>query len=419
MIATIVECAVRAGALAFVIWLMLFVLRVRSPRLERQAWLAVLALAIAMPLLIKVSALMPVDAPSLPWVQELGAVASLPANHGWPLRAILLGLLAVGNIVLLARQIVGLVRLWHVRRHARPVQSPQWKGSDVRVSLALNAPATVFSTILVPADFEGMTAEAQRAILAHERAHVTNRDFYVQCLAQLHRSVFWFSPLAWWLPRRLALLSEHISDDAAIGEMEERTTYAELLLAFAARATNYEQAVAMARTATLATRIERILGEEHPLRDGRTKAVLLALSVLLVVAAVVGFRSATSQVAGGPQLTLRSGFARGSDPAVHAAAPTFDTRRIVLPRSNPAMPLSQPMYPSASRRLQEQGTVILKLHVLEDGSIADAIIDQSTGYPDLDYAALYQSFRWRLEPGTVDGAPSRMWGRFAVTFKLE
>jgi protein TonB len=89
-----------------------------------------------------------------------------------------------------------------------------------------------------------------------------------------------------------------------------------------------------------------------------------------------------------------------------------------LPKSNPLRPLSQPMYPPTSRRLGEHGTVILRLHVLEDGSIADVRIDKSSGYPDLDYAAFYESFRWRIEPGTVDGEPSRMWGQFAVTFKL-
>ena len=52
----------------------------------------------------------------------------------------------------------------------------------------------------------------RRAVLAHEGAHVANRDFYVLLLASLNRAVFWFSPFAWWQLARLAELAEIISD---------------------------------------------------------------------------------------------------------------------------------------------------------------------------------------------------------------
>jgi len=78
----------------------------------------------------------------------------------------------------------------------------------------------------------------------------------------------------------------------------------------------------------------------------------------------------------------------------------------------------QPMYPPVSRRLREQGTVVLQLLVLTDGSVASAEVASSSGYPFLDDAALYNAYNWRLEPGTIEGEPAAMWGRFAVTFKL-
>lgn len=388
MILAMVEAALRAGVLAIAVWFTMLALRVRSAQVQRGAWLALLAVALAMPLLMKASVPVPTDVRAIPWIVDLTSSLPSPEDSGaaWP--GLVLGILLVVATTLLVRQGLGLVRWWKVRRLAQPLRSALIPGLDVRVSPAVSAPATVFSTVLVPQDFEHMAPSTQRTVIAHERAHVQNGDFYVQCLAQLHRSLFWFSPLAWWLPKKLSLLSEYLSDDAALAELDECTAYAEVLLAFAARTMRTDEVVAMARTTTLAERIERILHADRPLRDGWMKTLSLAALLLSVIVMVAGFQSAGA------------------------------SGDIVLPRSDPGRPLSQPIYPVVSRRLQEQGTVVLKLHVLEDGSVADSVIDKSSGYPSLDYSAMYESFRWRLEPGSVDGAPLRMWGRFAVTFKV-
>jgi len=287
--------------------------------------------------------------------------------------------------VLVLRHSLGVMRWRRVRLTARPVSVPAFTGVDIRVTRAVSSPATAFSTILVPEDFESWQAPTQRAVIAHESAHVANRDFYVQWVAQLHRCLFWFSPLAWWLTNRLALLSEHISDDAALQETREPAAYAEVLLGFAARRTpGSQQLVGMARARTLRSRIDRILTGTTPAATTRRK-VWIFLAALLPLVGIAG--------------------------AMQAA-------QMVLPKRNVARPLSQPVYPPASLRLREHGTVVLKLLVLEDGSVADSRIDQSSGYPDLDYAALYETYRWHLDPGTVEGVPTRMWGQFAVTFKL-
>jgi TonB family protein len=256
---------------------------------------------------------------------------------------------------------------------------------DVRVSAEVSSPVTAFSTVLVPVDFETWPAAARQLAIAHERAHIKGRDFYVQWLAHFHRNLFWFNPFAWWLASRLSLLSEHVSDDAATEHAEERTTYARLLLSLVQRSGASSPVVPMVKASSVGPRIERILRESQPARIHRVKPILLACALLPIISAVAAVQTAND---------------------------------IVLPRSDPGKPLSIPSYPPASRRVGEHGTVVLKLHVLEDGSVADAVIDRSSGYPDLDYAAMYESFRWRLAPGTIDGAPSRMWGRFAVTFKL-
>jgi TonB family protein len=399
MTALLIEWVARATVLAATVWLVLRCLRIRSPRLERSAWLLVLAASWTMPMLMELRIVPAVTAQQLSWLSQVDLVAASSAPAGIDWRTALLWGLASIAIVLGLRHSLGVLRWRRIQQSATPVASSSFAGLDIRATDAVSSPATVFSTILVPLDFETWSPPIQRAVVAHESAHVANKDFYVQWLAQLHRCVFWFSPLSWWLANRLALLSEHISDDAALHETRERAAYAEVLLGFAARrGVGNEQLVSMARARTLGSRIDRILSGTTPTAITRRRMWMFLAALVPLVGIVAGLQTVT---------------ARSKEPLAVA-----DDGRTVLPKRNPATRLSQPVYPPASQRLGEHGTVVLNLFVLEDGSVADARIHESSGYPDLDYAALYETYRWRLDPGTVDGTPARMWGRIAVTFKL-
>ena len=78
----------------------------------------------------------------------------------------------------------------------------------------------------------------------------------------------------------------------------------------------------------------------------------------------------------------------------------------------------QPEYPIASKRLKQQGTVVMALLVGLDGRIMDAKVETSSGFPALDDAAIKEALRsWRYTPGTKSGAPSAMWVRAQVRFR--
>ena len=97
--------------------------------------------------------------------------------------------------LLLLRLAVGLCLTWRLARAATPIREPWTADWRVRISDAVGGPVTFGSTILLPPHYVDWDLQKRRAVLAHEGAHVVNRDFYVLLLASLNRAVFWFSPV--------------------------------------------------------------------------------------------------------------------------------------------------------------------------------------------------------------------------------
>lgn len=72
---------------------------------------------------------------------------------------------------------------------------------------------------------------------------------------------------------------------------------------------------------------------------------------------------------------------------------------ITLPRFNvDYLKNPPPLYPALSRRLGEQGRVMLRALVRADGTPAEVAIHRSSGSPRLDQAALDAVRRWRFVP---------------------
>ncbi len=99
----------------------------------------------------------------------------------------------------------------------------------------LSVPVTVGvlrPAILLPSGWRDWDQGELDAVISHEISHVARRDASVDRLALLHRALFWFSPLSWYLTRCLAELAEEASDEAALAAGADRTRYAETLLGF-------------------------------------------------------------------------------------------------------------------------------------------------------------------------------------------
>lgn len=79
----------------------------------------------------------------------------------------------------------------------------------------------------------------------------------------------------------------------------------------------------------------------------------------------------------------------------------------------------KPPYPPLSKRLGEQGKVVVRTLIGADGVPQKAEIKHSSGFERLDQSALATALRWRYVPGKRAGVPEAMWFNVPFSFVLE
>ena len=263
--------------------------------------------------------------PAVPAPQRASLLASV-SRIGWTGMGLAIYLL--GMVVLLARAFVGICgsrRLAVAASDITPRYFPrrgefedphtlaaldfialqsQLAGLKVALHLkespALLVPATLGirnPLILLPTCWREWSREKLEAVLSHEIAHVARRDALTLLLARLHRALFWFSPLPWWLDRQITELAEQASDEAALAGGADRTLYAETLLGFFSQLERRKgrvqwHALSMAshsRSGLPERRVDRILAWK-PAASLKTSfiviSLLCAVPVLLLVSSI-------------------------------------------------------------------------------------------------------------------------------------
>ena len=78
-----------------------------------------------------------------------------------------------------------------------------------------------------------------------------------------------------------------------------------------------------------------------------------------------------------------------------------------------------PVYPRASRRAGETGTVVLRIDVAVNGAVTSSAVAVSSGFARLDAAAQKAVQHWRFTPGTAGGAPTAMSLQVPIRFELQ
>jgi beta-lactamase regulating signal transducer with metallopeptidase domain/HEAT repeat protein len=200
---------------------------------------------------------------------------------------------------------------WSVRRiirRARPLDAPEWqtplyeiadrlgldaaprllRSDDVKMPFAAGL---LSSTIVLPAESDGWSAERRSAVLIHELGHVRRRDLIGHTVGRVACALYWFHPLVWTAARRLRAESERACDDLALVFGARPSEYAEHLLEIVTCVRDHATpsvALAMAHRREFEGRMLAILNPELSRRSlGRTQSAAL-VGGLAALALVVG-----------------------------------------------------------------------------------------------------------------------------------
>ena len=310
-------------------------LRRHAPRTRRALWLTALLVAPTLPLLstlAKPSGLpqqevaafptytppvtmsVPVVRPPVPMVaapQHPVTASPVPAPH--PLDypwALALMAYAIGCAGFLSWTLLGHFRIWqwiqsgqvaseaHLVDAFREAATRLKLRRQVRVVMTdhVCAPVTVGlfrATVLLPKDFMNtLTDDDLVAVAIHETAHIRQHDPLFLTVASLVRGLLFFHPLVWVACRALAVLAEHVADDAVLEATGQPLPYAKLLTALAERLPRRTPSVEGAAGLILCKsaflrRVEAILGDRSRIRRITRWTLAASLAGCLAVIGVV------------------------------------------------------------------------------------------------------------------------------------
>ncbi len=147
--------------------------------------------------------------------------------------------------------------------------------------------------ILVPLEYDDLSAEQQTMVLVHELTHIKKRDTLFKLLMLVLTAVYWYHPLVWLMRSKLLLDMEYCCDEAVLDRCggHRKQAYAQMLEQFAA---GDIQAGAVAHTMSVAEQLTlrflRMLRYHRPAPLHSVAALLLTLAAVAVLGTAAPLR---------------------------------------------------------------------------------------------------------------------------------
>jgi tetratricopeptide (TPR) repeat protein len=316
--------ALRSTAIAISASVALWALRIKSPHVLHRAWTMVLVVFLLLPLLSiwapkirvpllpqRTARILKVDEPQRElnlfrkrtepvsmegtvvfaeaWSATRKAPQSSADTYRPDLLVIAMALYCLVVCALLFRLFLGsMLGTRMIRRAEREGQLHYSVQCKSPLSLGFFRPQ-----ILLPVESKKWAPEKLAAVISHEQAHLRRRDPIIGWLAMLHRCIYWFNPLSWWLCSKLSALAEQACDETVLEQGHDPSQYARLLLELA-RTVNGRGTLVSAWSSSiggniLAVRIRGILtsGQSTKMSSFRIAGLLVLCSIAILFPALV------------------------------------------------------------------------------------------------------------------------------------
>lgn len=274
---------------------------------------------------------------------------------------------------------------WDARLSAMAAQCGITRTVRLRVVDTLASPVTAGwwrPVVLVPASLlSGMPPQLLEALLAHELAHVRRCDYLVNLAQSLVETVLFYHPVVWWLSHRIRVEREQIADDIAARQLGDPRRLALALSELERLQFSTRHLAQAANGGDLMTRIKRLVRPETQALTWKAALPVLAMASACL-AGCAG--TATAHDATGDGSLSRKPIAQ------------FDS-------------CAKPEYTAEALARRAQGTTSLRFLIDTDGSVAEALVAQSSGDASLDEAARAAIAKCRFTPALAGGKPARAW----------
>jgi beta-lactamase regulating signal transducer with metallopeptidase domain len=295
--ALVISAATALVALASRVW------RRSDAALWHQVWTTLAVMSLVMPIIAGVLPLHARMALPASLDQSLARMAGTAVvSEALDILAILYG---VGVTVATIRLVAGLCI---VRRLVTRSTVPEGLPADrlresigvaalrCRVNQRLQVPITVGwmdPLVLLPPTWILWDAARRDAVVRHELAHTARRDYVWNLLAAIQHALYWFSPAAWIIARRIRLTAELTCDQRA-ASIVGPSRYAQVLVQTARDATrNGTRAgiLAVGAMTELEARVEALVSATTSgVASSRRLRISVGVGIALILAAASAVR---------------------------------------------------------------------------------------------------------------------------------
>ena len=302
--------------------------------------------------------------------------------------------------------------------------------------------------IVLPRWALDLPASQRALVLLHEDEHARGGDTRILLLSLALVSLTPWNPLTWWQLARLRSAMEVDCDRRVLRHEPGRAEYGESLLTVAARSSGAGLALAAfsERPHTLRRRILAMTETPTPWSSFRAALfTLLAVGVAVQACSVdspVVLDEAGIQAAQVEEITpSEPDLGEERDPRERIlltdrefdaseyenrpleelrAGPTFTPFTVAPSITNreEVVRVMGESYPPLLREAGIGGTVRVFFFVGDDGIVEQVRLDQSSGHPALDEAALNVAGAYRFSPALNDDEPVPVWVSFPITFQV-